>query len=412
MERSAFFTEFNRVMPGLIISLAKVAKKQHSKAGEVIFRQGDPGVDCYSVIDGQVGVFISKDKQTSPRDLESAREAQRAASTISLPVIKPPEIPWKKLLRRLCFCRKRKDEGTVEVTPVQVYKPTKATRYLTYEGHNTYNADSRLGNQVVALGKDVVFGEIALLEDKPRAATIKCLKNCTFLVIQKKDFLHMFGNSLNKGKMTLFVNKVPGFQEWAGANQLKTVKTKDGRRVVTMGSHPSDVFRKETARIGHYFLKEGEIAEPEIFVLESGEVEYRKLSYEFPRMTPLRATACWETPARPAVLKPLKEQKPLRRIDTIWHRLGPGSIFCSLDVFQLPCAEPFSVVASKNCELYRATGSDVLKLPEGIQLAIKRHMVDNYRPLLWQSPGFNSFVGLVAPPTWGLADFDDEEMLV
>jgi CRP-like cAMP-binding protein len=32
------------------------------------------------------------------------------------------------------------------------------------------------------------FGELALIDGKPRMATIKCLKRCHFLVLSKKEF--------------------------------------------------------------------------------------------------------------------------------------------------------------------------------------------------------------------------------
>lgn len=291
-----------------------------------------------------------------------------------------------------------------------------APRHRTSEGHNTYSAESHIGPEIVRLGADIVFGELGLLENNPRAATIKCLKACSFLVIAKADFLSMFGNKINKGKISLFVNNVPGFEEWANRNPLKTNISKSGQRTVTMEAHPCDLFNKSIVNKGQYFFKEGEVAEPRIIVLDSGEIEFHKLSYQFPRMTPLRATACWETPARPSVLKPVKQQKALKRIDTVWHRLSfSGALFCSLEVFELPCAEPFSVVASTKCEIYSISGIHIQKLPESIYTAIKRHAVERLRPLLSQAPCFNSIASM---PTFfqktdiaEIEDFDDDRML-
>jgi len=43
------------------------------------------------------------------------------------------------------------------------------------------------------------FGELALIENKPRAATIKCKENCHFAVLDKQFFVHILSNELIKG---------------------------------------------------------------------------------------------------------------------------------------------------------------------------------------------------------------------
>ena len=47
-------------------------------------------------------------------------------------------------------------------------------------------------NEVVAsLGPGDYFGEMALLGDRPRNATVKTLSDCEFAVLGKENFLHM-----------------------------------------------------------------------------------------------------------------------------------------------------------------------------------------------------------------------------
>ncbi|CAE8713601.1 unnamed protein product, partial [Polarella glacialis] len=50
LSRTKFFKEFESIMPGIIATLAQTAKKQSCKPGDIIFRQGDPPVDCYVVM--------------------------------------------------------------------------------------------------------------------------------------------------------------------------------------------------------------------------------------------------------------------------------------------------------------------------------------------------------------------------
>ena len=42
--------------------------------------------------------------------------------------------------------------------------------------------------EVIQLTQGYSFGELALLDNKPRAATIKCLTDCSFAVIGRADY--------------------------------------------------------------------------------------------------------------------------------------------------------------------------------------------------------------------------------
>ncbi|CAE7410229.1 PKAR, partial [Symbiodinium sp. CCMP2456] len=56
-------------------------------------------------------------------------------------------------------------------------------RYRSFEGFSTYTKKSILGVQVAQLGSGRIFGELALQNTKPRAATIKCAEDSAFLRI-------------------------------------------------------------------------------------------------------------------------------------------------------------------------------------------------------------------------------------
>ena len=45
--------------------------------------------------------------------------------------------------------------------------------------------------EVVQLQEGLGFGELALLSDKPRAATVRCLTDCTLAVIGRQDYLKL-----------------------------------------------------------------------------------------------------------------------------------------------------------------------------------------------------------------------------
>lgn len=57
------------------------------------------------------------------------------------------------------------------------------------------------------------FGELALIDGKPRMATIKCLKRCHFLVLSKKEFLKSLEDIKQKKKAALvnWIKNIPLF---------------------------------------------------------------------------------------------------------------------------------------------------------------------------------------------------------
>jgi CRP-like cAMP-binding protein len=50
------------------------------------------------------------------------------------------------------------------------------------------NEEDSLFIEVVSLRTGKSFGELALIKNKPRAATIKCSEDCHFAVMQKADY--------------------------------------------------------------------------------------------------------------------------------------------------------------------------------------------------------------------------------
>jgi CRP-like cAMP-binding protein len=234
MHKIQFFRGFDEVMPGLIDTLSKVAKTQQAKKGDIIFRKGDPAVDCYVILAGEVGVYINRKEQTSPREILQAPKANNFFGAVENSGADGKhkscfDAFWDSLFSDI------PDEELVEQMIQQ-------KRHETTEGHNTWSAVTDLGKCVVTLQAEDVFGELGLLENHPRAAAIKCSTKCTFMVIQKSDFLHMFGGRLDKTKITLFVEKVPGFRTWANNNLVESEVCADGKRTINVKGHPSDVF--------------------------------------------------------------------------------------------------------------------------------------------------------------------------
>lgn len=63
----------------------------------------------------------------------------------------------------------------------------KVIEEIATDGKKTQKTEMVLTN-VKTLGSGDAFGELALMENRPRAATIICKENCHFAVLEKTPF--------------------------------------------------------------------------------------------------------------------------------------------------------------------------------------------------------------------------------
>mmetsp|Transcript_54677 Transcript_54677/g.97553 ORF Transcript_54677/g.97553 Transcript_54677/m.97553 type:complete len:569 (-) Transcript_54677:97-1803(-) len=341
-----FFSDFEFIMPGILRELSKIAILQHAPEGQVLFRQDDPPVDCYVIVEGRAGVHVREKKtgQTSPRELQPEDVKMLQGSSNGL----------------FC-CKGRRNEKVV-----RVIKDSKR-RYCT-ECLNTFTVDSKLGPVVVELGKKAAFGELGLMERKPRNASIRCLDACQFLVIRKQNFQELLGSAMDVQiyeKKLYFQNNVPGFEI---APEVRIAVGEAGVRKVSRSRHPADQFSAAKKMEGFELLTEGKVASPMIFVIQTGVVSfYRKFS--------------WSRVAQ-------QDQDKTGK-DVCFARFEAGQVFASLGTFGLPAAEPFTArVSSPVCTYYMATKDTIPKLPEPVLNELQKHIKDFMRPLLCYSGGF------------------------
>lgn len=76
------------------------------------------------------------------------------------------------------------------------------------------NSVLEVENVVSTLDKGASFGELALVKDQPRAASIRCLTECHFATLDKKDYMTILGNiTLKKiDALTAFLQNLPVFK--------------------------------------------------------------------------------------------------------------------------------------------------------------------------------------------------------
>jgi len=362
-----FFQEFDDVLPGTIYRLARLAVMQDGAEGEVLFRQGDEPVDCYVVLRGKVGVYISSTPQESPRDF-------------TLDYVRVVEDETKKSrVSRFCrCCRFRTPEEEADLELDDSYR-----RYVS-EGFNTYTPDSNLGTKVADLGRGAAFGELGLMERKPRAASIRCESKCTFVIIRRSAFQKWFSESISADayrKRLYFISRIAGFQMETLRNPIKKPeRTLGGKsRNVKQTVHPVDRFREEDYKPGHVLLQEGQQHEPIIFIVRSGHISVSRKSR--------RRSFSQELTYRDA--------RPQR--DVPFGKLGPGSIYCSLTTLGLKFPEQFTAAVSSeaSCSLYVAKSKDLSQLPPRVTEPLLKHIHEVLRPFLCYSGAYQCMDQLV-----------------
>jgi len=207
------------------------------------------------------------------------------------------------------------------------------------------------GHPVAYLGPGMLFGELALIEDQPRNASIRCKENCEFLVIERLNFEAVLKAGMlraHAAKIDFLRHHVPGYRE------LSSRKAED----------TSYLFKKVSFAKNHMFSTQGGVTNGIINVVIKGAVEL---------------TLC-STPNIP-VFDGLPEIGR-RRLGV----LVTGGIFGS---FHLNRHDPFNVVASTSpCDVYQLTREDYRRLPECVLHGI-RDVVDRgtqFRLLRCDSP--------------------------
>jgi CRP-like cAMP-binding protein len=119
----------------------------------------------------------------------------------------------------------------------------------------------RAPTQVGMLSKGDAFGELALLHNKPRAATIRCLANCHFAVLEKNDYVKTIAK-VHENKLTQkidFLLSLPMFRSWTRGSMQKL----------------SYYFKEKAYTRRQIVVKSGDSVS-EVLIIREGEVEVRK----------------------------------------------------------------------------------------------------------------------------------------
>lgn len=289
LKTCGFFQELQSLDDSIYRELAKVAVFTRLKEGEVLFRQGDQPKNCYVVVSGEVGIYMK-----TPEEMEENE---------------PDRQPGKAR-------RGSVDENTDGVRDYEIKR--------TVEGFSRWHPKTYIGAHLDTLTQGSLFGELALIRQRYRAASAKCLRDVELMVVSKGDFdksikADVLRDALDK--LEIFRDHVPGFATLGHVS----------------GVHPSNYFEGHTVYLGHEFLIENSVAEPAIFVLRQGRVAFMRRG-------------------RPGC--------PAEVCDVITEQ---GNMFCSTGAIPLQALEPLTVVAdSPECEVMILSSENFSKLPEQV----------------------------------------------
>eukprot|EP00439_Symbiodinium_sp_Y106_P058916 s3098_g8.t1 len=226
--------------PGTIDRLAQKTAWQDCPAGQVIFRQQDPPGNCYVLCEGTVDVY-----KCGPEMLPREGERRKLKRTMT---------------PRTCTMFDMREFTTL----VEAMRGSKGfrkdQRYLTLERFSCFCKASVLGPCVVTLEAPACFGELALKNTQPRAATVKCRTKCRLMILEKQHVLHVLTEVM--ARVRFFNDRLPGI----GDAEM---------------DHPCQYFSLRKFPQGYQFTHEGiTMTEPALYVLKSGALEFRRYRTE------------------------------------------------------------------------------------------------------------------------------------
>lgn len=174
--------------------LPYVMKFCRKDAGTVLFWEGDSPESCYFLLSGQASVWVTtmaEDQTLNTKVAKgngSVRRKCHHLMTIMIPGLTQVDHAQESsspLSHR------------TSIDPVDVGHSTSGQEMA----HQTFQVLAPGLFPVAKLGQGVLFGEDALVNDKPRSATIKCDKDCYMLVIHKPDYDTVLRQEVTKAKV-------------------------------------------------------------------------------------------------------------------------------------------------------------------------------------------------------------------
>ncbi|CAG9326994.1 unnamed protein product [Blepharisma stoltei] len=253
------------------LACCKVLTYAEYEADEYIFRKGDPGDCLYFILKGQVRILLPKDRKKPVRNESEKKliDAQRK-SVLDNPRRSQLDIPRKSQLDIIPFrpravtTRNINKEPNSPVTPNKIKDRKDSIDILNVVSTEESEVDDGL-IEIARIGAGQSFGEMALINDKPRNATVQCLEKTVLAKLSKEDY--QIAGSVHEKTMNEKIDllrSLPQFANWTKVSLFKLCY----------------YFRTINFKRGQVVYKEdGPVNE--VYIIKEGEFKYTK-KYQLP----------------------------------------------------------------------------------------------------------------------------------
>ena len=207
------------------MACCKAMKIQVFSPGEIIVKFGDYTHDFYVIIEGRVGVRIPVHRARNPTVREASAEQ-----------IKPSESPLVS--------------GNFKLDLHDV-------KFGTFLLRKLLTTERVPMEEVMVLTSGEVFGEMSIIGDKPRAATVLAKTRVVLGVLSKESFQKLLGTFTERrlNDKIDFLQSLPIFKSWSKIFLLKVSFYFSLRRM----SWNQVLFKEGSPSNYIYFIKEGDI---------------------------------------------------------------------------------------------------------------------------------------------------------
>ena len=249
-------------------------------AEDFIFNFGEKGEKFYIILTGSVSVKMPADKtfivnQVTINKIEellfAPPESPEFLNESEIEPIRKPRATLNlssnvaKILRSLTVSKgvhevalRDEERKLFELLKQKsVLEQRSFIRNVRDSGSDNYEAEIRDFAEIGILYAGSAFGELALISDKPRSASIQARERCSFLVLTKSDFKKILG-VISENKLSLivkFLQKIQYFHSWSKSSLTKIAYYLESLKFKKNQS----IYRENEPVEGVYFIKDGEI---------------------------------------------------------------------------------------------------------------------------------------------------------
>lgn len=243
-------------------TLFKSMKHKYFEERETIFKFGDFGDQFFIIIEGKVGVRVPQTiKQSFTRHelfkfILSNHEFIDLRNPDNLKINEFSEISEGILDPKHIAMREKLDQEPKHSFPFHDYmnyyfeKCPPLRSYCTNKSKAKKSYELKIFQEVLVLSEGACFGELALMNSKPRAATIVALSPCHTGVLVKKDYQSIIGRAMKKNIDSIkdFLKQICSLQHLTNntlqklSYYIKEIKTPRGHVVFKEGDEVDGIF--------------------------------------------------------------------------------------------------------------------------------------------------------------------------